>query len=279
MYRRPAHLQRLYQDYAQQGEWFGPRLCCLLQPHVPDGQWKGIRVLDIGSGDGIVGQAFVEKGAHVFGLDLDLGRVAAAKERRRSATLLTPSYFVGGDAGQIPFRDSSIDVVVLSDVLEHVIEPRRTLGEVARVLTRGGVAYVATTNRWSLLTLLTDPHYNVPGVNLLPRRVAAWYVTQLWRVSSTYNVGEYFSKPGLRRLFRAAALVEEEVRDMYEDKIRSGKIAAALGRSWLIGLLRYAAVQRTAIALTRSAFFNFFVQPSFHFLAFRPMFDGSSIGP
>ena len=38
----------------------------------------------------------------------------------------------------LPFVDRSFDIVVLSDVLEHVAEPAELISEIARVLTTGG---------------------------------------------------------------------------------------------------------------------------------------------
>ena len=47
-----------------------------------------------------------------------------------------PSVF--GDAQQLPFASSSIDHALLLDVLEHLPDPDRCLGEIARVLKPGG---------------------------------------------------------------------------------------------------------------------------------------------
>jgi SAM-dependent methyltransferase len=48
----------------------------------------------------------------------------------------------------LPFLDSSFDVVVMSEVIEHLLQPERAVWEVARVLRPGGV-YVMTTNNAS----------------------------------------------------------------------------------------------------------------------------------
>jgi SAM-dependent methyltransferase len=44
--------------------------------------------------------------------------------------------------GRLPFDDGDFDTVLLTDVLEHIAQPRALLGEVARVLAPGGKAIV-----------------------------------------------------------------------------------------------------------------------------------------
>jgi SAM-dependent methyltransferase len=62
----------------------------------------------------------------------------------------SPDRVLQGSAEGLPVADESIDLVFLESVLEHVESPRRSLEEVHRVLRRGGVALIVTTNRYSL---------------------------------------------------------------------------------------------------------------------------------
>ncbi|GAB4290686.1 MAG: hypothetical protein Kow0090_03840 [Myxococcota bacterium] len=48
------------------------------------------------------------------------------------------------DAHRVPFRDGSLDGVVIQAVLEHLIEPRRAVSEIYRVLKSGGLVYAET---------------------------------------------------------------------------------------------------------------------------------------
>ena len=49
-----------------------------------------------------------------------------------------PSVDVVGDARTMPFSDASIDVVLCTQVLEHIPEPIAVIGEIRRVLKPGG---------------------------------------------------------------------------------------------------------------------------------------------
>lgn len=59
------------------------------------------------------------------------------------------------DAHCLTLADASVDVVVSCDVLEHVHDPARVFGEIARVLRPGGTA---------LLTFPMDPHLDANRV-------------------------------------------------------------------------------------------------------------------
>jgi 2-polyprenyl-3-methyl-5-hydroxy-6-metoxy-1,4-benzoquinol methylase len=103
-------------------------------------QMHGVRLLDAGCGTGIFSAAAVERGAEVTSLDVGealLSRVAAKCESRR----------VVGDVTALPFADESFDVVLCTEVIEHVREPRRAIGELVRVLRPTGQLVLTTPNR------------------------------------------------------------------------------------------------------------------------------------
>jgi len=60
-----------------------------------------------------------------------------------------------GDAQALPYEDDSFDAVVLTTTLGEIPDPDTALGEVARVLRRGGRLIVGE--------LLGDPHYTTPS--------------------------------------------------------------------------------------------------------------------
>jgi SAM-dependent methyltransferase len=83
---------------------------------------------------------------------------AAAKHREGPKGRLRAT-FVRGDAEHLPFEDASFDVVVWSEVIEHLMRPELAVWEVARVLRTAGVL-VLTTNNASEMPLrfpLSDP--------------------------------------------------------------------------------------------------------------------------
>jgi SAM-dependent methyltransferase len=93
------------------------------------------RALDVGCGTGRHTVALVEAGARVIALDFTPEMMARAREKLRGM----PVHWVRHALPHpLPFRDATFDLVVLGLVLEHVLEVREALAEVARVLVPGG---------------------------------------------------------------------------------------------------------------------------------------------
>lgn len=85
---------------------------------------QGARVADIG------GHRDLKRGDFNIGsYDLDVVCVNCRAEKGTD---------VVADAADLPFRDNSFDVVLCSEVLEHVPKPRKVLSESYRVLRPGG---------------------------------------------------------------------------------------------------------------------------------------------
>ena len=101
---------------------------------------SGKKLLDAGCGTGWFSKAAVERGAVVTSMDLGenlLSKVAIKCDRNR----------VVGSILEIPFADGTFDIVVSSEVIEHVPDPFKALSEVYRVLTPGGILVLTTPNK------------------------------------------------------------------------------------------------------------------------------------
>jgi SAM-dependent methyltransferase len=131
----------------------------------------GTRLLDLGSGAGRHAFEAARRGAEVIALDLDhseLKRVAAtAAAMAEAGELQVPASIMSsvGDATRMPFGDDTFDIVIASEVMEHIPADQIAIGEVTRVLRPGGVAAV-TVPAWlpeRICWLLSDDYHNVRG--------------------------------------------------------------------------------------------------------------------
>jgi SAM-dependent methyltransferase len=93
---------------------------------------RGGRVLDVGTGPGLVAAAVVKRGGHAVGIDFSEAMLAEA--RRRYPTI----EFRQASADSLPFEDGAFDAVVGNFVVHHLGRPVQALKEAFRVVRTGG---------------------------------------------------------------------------------------------------------------------------------------------
>jgi 2-polyprenyl-6-hydroxyphenyl methylase / 3-demethylubiquinone-9 3-methyltransferase len=112
----------------------------------------GLRTVDIGCGGGFLAEAFAQLGCRVVGLDPSEVSVRTAREHAESSGLGVGYAVAAGE--RLPLADASVDLAYCCDVLEHVSDLERVVGETARVLKPGGLYLFDTINRTRTSKLL-----------------------------------------------------------------------------------------------------------------------------
>lgn len=174
-----------------------------LKSYAPEFEVKGAAVLDVGCGDAGALIAFAEEGAVCAGIECfeaSLERGAMRAEEHGVNIDLKK-----GVAESIPYADARFDLVMLDNVLEHVGDRAKSLLEVRRVLKPGGLLYLVTPKPFSIYSLWNDPHYDMAGLVLMPRRMQIWYFEQIrGGGTGTYDVGHIPTRRKLKQLLSAA---------------------------------------------------------------------------
>jgi len=102
------------------------------------------RVLDIASGDGVMGELLARQAESIDCVDISEKVVEAGRERVKSFPNVR---FHRGDMHALPFDDGGFDTVLMMHALTYSDDPGQALGEAARVLAGGGRLVGATLNR------------------------------------------------------------------------------------------------------------------------------------
>ena len=126
------------------------RITDALEEHLPldrIGPARGLRILDVGCGDGVLATRLARSGARVTGIDDSAEMLAAARRRAKAASLGID--LVEGDAGDLPFPAGHFDCVVSVATLCFVDDPRPTIREMVRVLKPGGTLILGELGRWN----------------------------------------------------------------------------------------------------------------------------------
>lgn len=107
---------------------------------------KGGRVLDIGTGAGIVPETLLRLGYSV--VTVDLARNEKGREPlERLVALGAEGHFAAVGLDPVPIPDDSVDVAFAGDVIEHLPgSPRHFLREILRLLKPGGYIVLTTPN-------------------------------------------------------------------------------------------------------------------------------------
>lgn len=102
------------------------------------------KVLEIGCGDGYYLSLLrrFDPTLNLVGVDIDKSALVHAKEyiSARKVKLIL------ANAEKLPFKDESFDKIVMSEVIEHVVNEHTVLSEARRVLKTGGVMVLTTCN-------------------------------------------------------------------------------------------------------------------------------------
>lgn len=187
---RSADYQAIVRDLGEAShdyrvERFGLERVEAMARHLPEGL-SAPGYLDVGCSTGFVVEAAKRKGWEAKGIDLNPSAVAFGTAR-------------GLDLEPVALEDvsvptASLDAVSLYDVLEHLIEPARTLERAGALLKEGGIVslYVPNYESASRILMGKDAHFIWPTHHLTyftPKTVSDFLARRGFEVVSLMTEG------------------------------------------------------------------------------------------
>lgn len=199
------------------------------------------RALELGSGTGGLSAALALAGFEVDGIEPDSAglRASALRAQRYPGTVMR---FQDGKAESLPFDDESFDLVVSSQVLEHIPDREGAIRECHRVLKRGGACLHLMPN----YAFPFEPHYRLPYPPRASKPLGRLYLQALGRDTTLLDHTIFPTFPGeVVNAFRQAGF--EQVENRYESEVEQKLSGAAevrhpllrkvLGAAQRVGLL------------------------------------------
>lgn len=118
---------------------------------------KGMRVLDVASGEGYGSALLAVDAQSVVGVDIDSDTVASATKKYVRSNL----EFRCGNAERIPASDAEFDAVVSLETIEHLPDHGPFLTEIQRVLRAGGLLIISSPDKhfYSEVPAYSNPYH------------------------------------------------------------------------------------------------------------------------
>lgn len=166
--------------------------------------FAGLTLLDIGCGAGVLAEPLARLGAEVTGIDPapELIAVAAAHAEDNGLDIA----YRATTAEALVEEGLAYDVVVASEVVEHVADVEAFVGTVGRLAKPGGMALFSTINRTLMAHALVI--------------VGAEYVLR-WLPVGTHSYEKFVTPAELRLAARAAGLEVSDQRGIKFDPLRN----------------------------------------------------------
>lgn len=180
-------------------------------------------ILEFGCGQGLILQNLQDCAA--IGVEIDEREAAIARDKGLDVRI--------GHAGRYD-SGSKFDVVIASEVIEHMLQPQSLLDNAGRHLRQGGMLLLTTPNGYGYYEL-SERHlnakYQLRSNNLLRRALGKSF----YKRGDSADHCQWFTMGRLLRMARQAgfSLVEQENSDFITGSERDIRLASKLPH-WLV---------------------------------------------
>jgi len=158
--------------------------------HHLDNEVSGFKLLDLGTGSGLIGD--------YFSADNDV-YYADVEDLRENKTRGKFIYIVDHE---VDYPNESFDIIISNMVIEHTSNQPKHLENIYRLLKPGGICYLGAPNKYFPI----EPHYLFPFVHYLPTRTESALMRWIAKfVTLRYPVEDIYlpTKTKLVRMLRS----------------------------------------------------------------------------
>lgn len=234
-----------YKYYEQQSlsretlDRFRSTCITLLRLFDTSGGGRKLDVLDVGCGAGAQSLFWLERGHSYCGVDINEPLIQLARDRAQQQKL--DARFDVGTATALPCADSSIDICLLPELLEHVADWKSCVDEAVRVLRPHGLIYINTSSK----LCPQQQEFKLPLYGWYPERLKRYFerraVTDWPGVANfaKYPAVNWFSYYDLRNYLVPKGFTCVDRFDIIDSRDKDLVGRAALGALRAVPLLRF----------------------------------------
>ncbi len=182
--------------------------------------FKGLKVVDIGCGGGILAEPLARLGAEVTGIDLSPAAIKAAQAHAAASSLSITYREIS--AGDLADEGERFDLVIASEVIEHVSNRVTFLKTMARL------GHSQPKNRGSTITpsVVIITTINKGLASVLLAKFAAEYVFHL-APKGAHDPKKFVSPATLRGEARAAGIALDDISGIRPDPRHGFRLGGA----------------------------------------------------
>lgn len=136
-------------------------------------------ILEIGSGDGTTGALALDMGKCGYYAGVEMYEPAAARSQPRISAV----HIGNIDTVKLPYPPSTFDALIMSEVVEHLVDPTGTLKRLLPLIRPGGLIMASSPNisHWRVLLNLYRGRFDYKQEGVMDYTHLRWFTPDTYR--------------------------------------------------------------------------------------------------
>ncbi len=137
------------------------------------------KVLEIGCGFGITGAlALSEKRCGEY-VGIEISDKAAAEAEKLLSRVIKGNV----ETLDLPFPDAHFDAAILSEVLEHLVDPWKVVSRISPLIRKGGLIMASSPNisHYRVISMLLHGKWNLANSGVMDRTHLRWFTPESFK--------------------------------------------------------------------------------------------------
>jgi len=140
---------------------------------------KNARILELGCGNGATGALALQDGKCGTYVGIEMFEPMA----REAEKVLSAVHIGDVQSMKLPYEPASFDVLICSEVLEHLMDPDAVLADLAKLVKPGGMVLASSPNisHWRIIAGLVGGRFEYTDWGVMDRTHLRWFTPRSFR--------------------------------------------------------------------------------------------------